>query len=104
MTLLAFLAFLNFFSILKHLRERSHNTYALRGGGGKRFVTKPCRKIGICTVLRYEGGGGGGKNHENGRYLLCERSLMAFFSIFKHSEAFMIFLSIFDIFEIFSIS
>jgi hypothetical protein len=30
-------------------------------GGGKRFVTKPCRKIGICTVLRYEGGGGGGQ-------------------------------------------
>jgi hypothetical protein len=35
------------------LRERPHNTYAFR-----RFVTKPCKHIGICTVLRYEGGGG----------------------------------------------
>jgi hypothetical protein len=41
-------------------RERPHNTYAFRGegGGGQRFVTKPCKSIGICTVLRYEGGGG----------------------------------------------
>ncbi len=29
------------------------------GGGGQRFVTNLCKNIGICTVLRYEGGGGG---------------------------------------------
>jgi hypothetical protein len=27
-------------------------------GGGQRFVTNLCKNIGICTVLRYEGGGG----------------------------------------------
>ncbi len=27
------------------------------GGGDQQFVTKPCRKIGICTVFCYEGGG-----------------------------------------------
>jgi hypothetical protein len=26
----------------------------LGGGGGQRFVTNPCKNIGICTVLRYE--------------------------------------------------
>jgi hypothetical protein len=28
------------------------------GGGGQRFVMKPFKNIGICTVLRYEEGGG----------------------------------------------
>jgi hypothetical protein len=27
-------------------------------GEGQQFVTKPCKNIGICTVLRYEWGGG----------------------------------------------
>ncbi len=44
------------------IRERPHNTYAFRGEGGQRFVTKPCKSIGNCTVLRYEGGGGGQKS------------------------------------------
>jgi hypothetical protein len=44
------------------LRERSQNTYAFRGGGGQRFFTFLCKNIGICTVLRYEGGGGGHKS------------------------------------------
>jgi hypothetical protein len=39
------------------IRERSQNTYAF-GGGGQRFVTNLCKNIEICTVLRYEGGGG----------------------------------------------
>jgi hypothetical protein len=26
----------------------------LRGGGGWRFVTKPCKDIGICTVFCYK--------------------------------------------------
>jgi hypothetical protein len=34
------------------------------GRGGQRFVTMPCKNIGICTVLRYEGGGGS-ENPEN---------------------------------------
>ncbi len=38
------------------LRERPHNTYAFRGG--QRFFMFHCKHIGICTVLRYEGGGG----------------------------------------------
>jgi hypothetical protein len=28
------------------------------GGGGQRFATNPCKSMGICTVLRYEEGGG----------------------------------------------
>jgi hypothetical protein len=38
------------------IRERSQNMYTLRRG--QRFVTFPCKNMGICTVLRYEGGGG----------------------------------------------
>jgi hypothetical protein len=37
----------------------------LGGRGGLRFVTKPCRKIGICTVFCYKWGGGGSENPEN---------------------------------------
>jgi hypothetical protein len=33
------------------------------GRGGQRFVTKPCKIIGICTVFCYEGGGS--ENPEN---------------------------------------
>jgi hypothetical protein len=40
------------------------NTYAFRGKGDQQFVTKPCKNIGICTVLRYEGKGGVVKNLE----------------------------------------
>jgi hypothetical protein len=33
-------------------------------GGGQRFVTKLFKNIGICTVLRYEGGEEGQKSWE----------------------------------------
>ncbi len=42
-------------------------------GGGKRFVTKPCKGIGIYTVLRYEGGG---QKSRKIAYVLCGRSLI----------------------------
>jgi hypothetical protein len=44
------------------------------GGGGQRFVTKPFENMGICTVFRYEGGGGV-KNLEKLRYVLYGRPL-----------------------------
>ncbi len=65
--------------IHSHIRERPHNTYAFGGEGGQRFVTKPCKSIGICTVLRYEGGGGCQKSRKIA-YVLCGRSLMQTFS------------------------
>ncbi len=46
----------------KNVLHIIRNTF---GGVVQRFVTKPCRKIGICRVFCYEGGGGGGENPEN---------------------------------------
>jgi hypothetical protein len=45
-------------NLLKGLWGRPHIIRNALGGGGQRFVTKPCENIGICRVLRYEGEGG----------------------------------------------
>jgi hypothetical protein len=42
---------------LKKIRVGSVHKIRTLLGGGQRFVTNLCKNIGICTVLRYEGGG-----------------------------------------------
>ncbi len=42
----------------------------------QRFVTKTCRKKGICRVFCYKGGGGVWKSGKS-RYVLCGRSLIS---------------------------
>jgi hypothetical protein len=49
---------LNFTTKFLEFHWGAFTKYVRFWGGVQRFVTNLCKNIGICTVLRYEGGGG----------------------------------------------